>query len=241
MTVRSCALASAGLALGVAGVHVSPTLALTPQGRRLFPVLTRVDGAPDVALTFDDGPDRSTEIFLEILQRANATATFFVVGEQVEMFPSLVQEMVAAGHEIGVHGYTHRHPLLQMPRQVHDDLARAKYTIERAIDRQTTLYRPPHGIFSLASWLETGGLGWRRVLWSRWGKDWRADATPDSIMQLVGKPDGGDIVLLHDSDRYAVPGSWRRTVIALPRIIELIKEQGLQAKSISSLLGAASA
>ena len=220
----------------MAAAHVSPTIALTAPGRRLFQVVTRIAGADGVALTFDDGPDRSTSVFLKVLEDAHANATFFVTGEQVERFPTMLREMIAAGHEIGIHGYTHRHHLLLGPGQVADELKRARTTIEDAIGRPATLFRPPYGIFSLASWFAVGRHGWRRVLWSRWGKDWTAGATPESILERVGHPIAGDVVLLHDSDRYASPGNWRTTVEALPKIIERVQARGLSMDTVGSLL-----
>ncbi len=222
--------------LAIAAAHVSPTVARVQSGRRIFPVLTRVDGAGAVALTFDDGPDRSTEAVLKTLEEWGATATFFVLGEQVERSPEALRETLAAGHEIGIHGYTHRHHLRLAPWQVRADLIRARDTIEQATGRPATLYRAPHGIFSLASWREAERLGWHRVLWSRSGDDWRSDATPDSIVARIGTPDPGDIILLHDSDRYSTPGRADQTNVALPRILEGIAEQGLSIRSIGSLL-----
>lgn len=236
MTLRRAVLTAAIGTTGLAAVHVSPTIALLPAGRRIFPVLTRIPGARGVALTFDDGPDSLTGQVLTTLDRFGATATFFVLGEQVERFPSLVREMIAAGHEVGVHGYRHRHHLLLTPGQVTDDLARAQTTIEDAIGKRTTLYRAPHGIFSLASWHEAGRHGWRRLLWSRWGKDWRAGATPESILDLVGRPEAGDIVLLHDSDRYSSPGRTATMLVSLPRILERVAESGLAARSVGTLI-----
>ena len=236
MNRNASLLIGSGAALGLAAAHVSPTIVLTAPGRRLFPVVTRIDGADGVALTFDDGPDRSTEVFLEILANAGATATFFVTGEQVTRHPTMLTEMVASGHEIGIHGYTHRHHLLLTPGQVVDELERARATIEDAAGRPTTLFRPPHGIFSLASWFAVSRHGWCRVLWSRWGKDWEGEASRESILGHVDHPVAGDVILLHDSDRYAVPGSWRNTADALPEIIARIEEQGLPIETVGSLL-----
>ncbi len=226
--------------LAVAAVYVSPTVARMSSGRRIFPVLTRIEGAQAVALTFDDGPDRTTAAVLNTLSNWNATATFFVLGEQVERSPGLVEEILAAGHEIGIHGHTHRHHLRLTPGQVRADLRRARETIESVTGRRATLYRAPHGIFSLASWREADRLGWHRVLWSRAGDDWRSDATRDSIVARVGTPEAGDIVLLHDSDRYSSPGCAEQTIAALPRILDGIGEQGLPVRSIGSMLVASS-
>jgi peptidoglycan-N-acetylglucosamine deacetylase len=74
------------------------------------------------------------------------------------------------------------------------------------------------------------------VLWTRWGRDWEAQATPLSIVARIGQPEAGDILLLHDSDRYAAPGSWRNTLGALPFILERISSLGLRARPVGELL-----
>jgi peptidoglycan/xylan/chitin deacetylase (PgdA/CDA1 family) len=74
------------------------------------------------------------------------------------------------------------------------------------------------------------------VLWTRWGRDWEARATPSSITDTIGRPEAGDILLLHDSDRYATPGSWRNTLRALPAILERISEMNLLALPVGELL-----
>ena len=73
----------------------------------------------------------------------------------------------------------------------------------------------------------------RRWLWSRWGRDWRADATPASVARLAGEGlRGGDVVLLHDADHYSARGCWRSTVGALPRILEAAAAAGLQPRAL---------
>lgn len=68
------------------------------------------------------------------------------------------------------------------------------------------------------------------MLWSHWGRDWEARATAASITALATDGAGaGSVILLHDADDYAAPGSWRNTVDALPRVIEAMRTRGLQA------------
>ncbi len=90
-------------------------------------------GTPGVAITFDDGPHpEGTPAVLELLARAGARATFFVIGEQVERRPALAAEIVAQGHEIALHGYRHRLQLRISAEAVRDDLARGVAAIEDA-------------------------------------------------------------------------------------------------------------
>jgi peptidoglycan/xylan/chitin deacetylase (PgdA/CDA1 family) len=202
----------------------------------LFPAITRVRADEAVALTFDDGPGRGLDSFLRLLEEAKVQATFFVVGEQAEHAPERLKEIVFRGHEIAVHCHRHRNHLRLTPAQVKEDMRRAKEIIEEAAERPTRLFRPPYGVFNLASWMESSRLGWERVLWTRWGKDWEARATPSSITDTIGRPEAGDILLLHDSDRYATPGSWRNTLRALPAILERISEMNLLALPVGELL-----
>jgi peptidoglycan/xylan/chitin deacetylase (PgdA/CDA1 family) len=210
-----------------------------PVGHLFFPAVTRAGAETGaVALTFDDGPDIGLDSFLDVLEVAGAHATFFVVGEQVERAPSRLKEIVYHGHEVGLHCYLHRNHLDLTSGQTVEDMRRARAVIEEAAERQVRLFRPPYGIFNTASWLEASRQRWERVLWSRCGRDWRAGATPRSVVEEIGLPQAGDILLLHDSDRYAAPGSWRVTREALPIIMGRIFDLGLQVRSVGELLRA---
>jgi peptidoglycan/xylan/chitin deacetylase (PgdA/CDA1 family) len=192
-------------------------------------VARRLADTRAVAITFDDGPHpEGTPAALEALAAAGATATFFLVGEQVERHPSLAADIAAAGHGIASHGYRHRNQLRRPPRELSDDLRRAHAVIAEAAGRAPAVYRPPYGIFSWPG-LALVREAWTPLLWSRWGRDWAAGATPGSIAALVTDGlVGGDVLLLHDADTYSVPGSHRRTAAALPRILELVRARRLE-------------
>ena len=230
------AAGSALIPLALLAMYEAPAVSLFSWGRLIFPALTQTGAGDAVALTFDDGPDRGLDAFLGLLEGAGARATFFVVGEQVERDPGLLEEIVSCGHEVAVHCYRHRNHLRLTPRQVVEDMRRAGGIIEEAAQRPVHLFRPPYGVFNLASWIEAGRQGWERVLWSRWGRDWESRATPRSIADNIGWPEAGDILLLHDSDRYAVAGSWRITFGALPIILERLSALGLLARPVGELL-----
>jgi peptidoglycan/xylan/chitin deacetylase (PgdA/CDA1 family) len=189
-------------------------------------------------LTFDDGPDRGLDRFLAVLEKAEARATFFVVGEQVERAPSKLRDIASCGHEIAVHGYRHRNHLFMTPGQTMEDMRRAKEVIEEAAELPTKLFRAPSGRFTLASSLEARRQGWRQVHFTRArvAHDWEAQATPQSVVENVGWPEAGDILLLHDSDRYTAPGSWRVNLSALPVILERISDSGLRVSSVGEIL-----
>jgi peptidoglycan-N-acetylglucosamine deacetylase len=224
--------------LAFLAAYGAPAISCFRGGRLLFPAITRTGAHDAVALTFDDGPDRGLDAFLGLLEGAGARATFFAVGEQVERDPGRLEEIVSCGHEVAVHCYRHRNHLRLTPRQVVQDMRRAGGIIEEAAQRPARLFRPPYGVFNLASWLEAGRQGWERVLWARWGKDWEDRSTPRSIADEIGWPEPGDILLLHDSDRYATPDSWRSTLGALPIILERLGAIRLRARPVGELLDA---
>ena len=185
------------------------------------------------ALTFDDGPHaQGTPAMLGILAAADVRATFFLVGEQVRRDPALAGEILAAGHQIGLHCDRHRNLLRLTPWQVREDLARAEASIAEATGCTPTLYRPPYGVLNAAALRLARRRGWRTLLWTHWGRDWEANATPGSIAERVTDGAGpGSVLLLHDADDYSSPGSWRRTVRALPRVLDTMAARGLQAVS----------
>jgi peptidoglycan-N-acetylglucosamine deacetylase len=196
-----------------------------PRAAHALGIQRTVSGG--VALTFDDGPHpEGTPAVLEVLDQADLKATFFVVGEQVERRPALVEEIAARGHLVALHGYRHR-PQPALPgRRVEEDLARGCAAIEAATGVYPSWHRPPYGLYSPAGLEATRARGLKPLLWSRWGKDWRRLTTPERIAARAGtnlRP--GDVILLHDADFYSSRGSHRRTSEALRLIVRELKRQ----------------
>jgi peptidoglycan-N-acetylglucosamine deacetylase len=207
-----------------------PALApVVPTVARALDLATTVDAPGAVAVTFDDGPHpKGTPAILDVLARHGVTATFFMVGEQVNRSPRLAAEVVAAGHGIGVHGHRHRNLLRLTPRQIADDLDRARMAIEDATATRPTLHRPPYGIYSWPAIHAVRQRGLTPLLWSGWGRDWARRATPHSIAAKATRHlRAGDVLLLHDADDYSARGSHERTAKALTRILEAIAAAGL--------------
>ena len=232
---REAAAAGGTVLAGLGGLtiacHLLPALSIYwPALRRRLDVECATASGRGYALTFDDGPHpQGTPAILEILAAAGVRATFFLVGEQIRRNPALAGEIVGAGHEIGLHCDRHRNLLRLAPWQVRADIARAQDTIETAAGRAIGLYRPPYGALSATALRLARAHGWRTLLWSHWGRDWQARATPASIAARVTAGAGeGSVLLLHDADDYSAPDSWRRTVAALPRVLDTLSQRGLQ-------------
>ena len=218
------------------GDWFAPALAAhVPRLAAAYGIDCRLDSDDRVALTFDDGPHaQGTPAVLEALARGGASATFFLVGEQVVRLPALAGEIVDAGHEVAVHG--HRHTLLLRRRvaELADDLDRAVAAIVDATGVAPALYRPPYGVFSSGALAHVRTRGWRPLLWSRWGRDWERRATPESIARRATRNlEPGDVVLLHDSDAYSSDDSWRRTTAALPSVLDAVATLGVSASRVT--------
>ena len=228
-------LVGAGVvAVAAALRHGGPALVpVMPLAAGVMGIPTRIDSRDGVAITFDDGPHpQATPRVLELLAAEDAEATFFLVGEQVGRYPELAGEVAARGHAVGVHCYRHRNMLRLTSRQIREDLKLATSAIADAIEREPVLHRPPYGTFS-AGGLAEARRALRPILWSRWGRDWRSDATStDIVCRSTRDLAAGDVILLHDSDAYSDPGCWRAMADALPRLIEAVRTSGLEPEAV---------
>jgi peptidoglycan-N-acetylglucosamine deacetylase len=214
----------------MAGYLLPGLAASLPALRAPLGVEDRTADGRGFALTFDDGPHaQGTPAVLELLAAADVRATFFLVGEQVQRNAALAREIVAAGHAIGLHCQRHRNLLRLAPWQVRADIDRAETAIGEATGIAPALYRPPYGVLNAAALRLARARGWRTLLWSHWGRDWEARATPESICARVTDGAGeGSVLLLHDADDYSAPGSWRRTAAALPRVLDTLAARGVE-------------
>lgn len=223
-------LAGGGAALATAYLLPGAAQKVAPL-RRALGIGERTRSGMGVGLTFDDGPHPAgTPAVLAVLAERRVRASFFLVGEQVARDAGLAAEIVAAGHRIGLHCDRHRNLLRLGPRAVWEDIARARGRIEDATGSGIELYRPPYGVFNAAALLIARTSGWRPLLWTHWGRDWEARATPESIARRLTGPGlgPGSVLLLHDADDYGAPGSWQRTAAALPLVLDELERRGLE-------------
>ena len=213
--------AARAAAFAICGWCAPAAAPVVPPLADVFRIPRRRAAGTGISLTFDDGPHpQGTPAVLELLEAARARATFFLVGEQVLRSPGVAAAIAAAGHEVALHGFRHTLLLRRNPREVAADLDRAAAVIAEATGREPVRYRPPYGVFSSGA-LVVARRRWEPWLWSQWGRDWTATATPAGIARRATRTlAAGDVVLLHDADDYSAPGSWRNTVGALPAIME---------------------
>jgi peptidoglycan-N-acetylglucosamine deacetylase len=224
---------------GAVVAHALPALTARGPVRRLTPGLAGEGRPGGVALTFDDGPDPAgTPAVLETLADLGWHATFFMLGCQVRRYPDVARLVVDAGHEVALHGATHRNHLVRTPFGVRRDLRRATREIVEVTGECPRWYRPPYGILSAGTLWAAHDLGLVPVLWTAWGKDWRAGPPVHVAAEVMKTLRGGGTVLLHDSDCTSRQGSWRSTVAALPLLAPELRGQDLEVRTLAAHLGA---
>ena len=188
-----------------------------PEGKRL-------------ALTFDDGPNaRFTPAVLELLQEAEVPATFFVMGQEIEKQPELATQIVAAGHELGNHTYSHANLDRVNWRRAFDELRRTDRLLREVDPRFQGMFRPPRGRLGTAGAAYAVRHGRPAVMWTLDSGDHRLQGHEPLIERLAAAPlAGGDILLFHDDNAF--------TVQALAPIIENLRERGFSFCRVSDLL-----
>lgn len=190
-----------------------------------------------IALTFDDGPHPYfTEKILDILEKYNVRATFFMIGENVKNYPTIARRVYEAGHEIGNHTYTHPHMKKISPDVLEQEIKKTEDALRELDIPRPALFRPPEGFRSAEQVARIEGLGYRVVVWSLDTHDWKNTASSLIEAQVLKTVQGGDVLLFHDY----ISGQ-NTTIAALKQIIPKLLESGYTFVTVSELLGQASA
>ncbi len=187
-----------------------------------------------VALTFDDGPTPDyTDVVLGILARYNVHATFFIVGQDLQQSPELGQRIVAAGHQLGNHSYSHQQMFLKPLSWVEQEVEQTDALIRQAGQTAPIPFRPPYSkkLFLLPYYLHRTQR--TTVLWSVEPESYpQIAADPTKIVEHVlqnARP--GTIILLH-----LMYDSGENSRQALPRVIEGLQKEGYRFATVEELL-----
>ncbi len=175
-----------------------------------------------IALTFDDGPSNETPRFLELLNRFDIPATFFVCGKNVARRPATARAIVDAGHEIGNHTYSHPRLILCGPWRVREEIVRTQRLIEDTTGVSPRLFRPPYGLRSPAMASIQADLGLLGVHWTVIGNDWKWNASKITGRVLAAACPGA-IVCLHDGRDTRAVADRSETLKAIRKIVPELK------------------
>lgn len=182
--------------------------------------------APAVALTFDDGPSgRFTERLLDGLQEKQVSATFFLCGYRLAQYPDLARRMVAEGHEIGLHGYSHNSMANMGVGELNRELSDTMALLPDNADIH--LLRPPGGKTTNTVEQAAANCGVAIITWSVDPKDWATQDAEAVTKAVVNRVKDGDIILLHDMTDSSVD--------AALAIIDRLEQQGYAFCTVSEL------
>lgn len=173
---------------------------------------------------------------LEVLDKNSAKVTFFVTGRWAQKNAELVKLMAAKGHQIENHGYYHSHPDKQSISKNKEELLKTEQVILELTGRKTAFYAPPYGERGRNGLAAAVDMGYTTVMWTLDTIDWRPESTPELITQRILDPKvrygvkpekKGAIVLMHPK---------QNTLIALPRVLSRLGEEGYQLVTIEKLI-----
>lgn len=183
----------------------------------------------EVALTFDDGPNgKYTEQILDLLDKENIKATFFLIGKNVEVYPNIAKEIVKRGHCIGNHSYAHSWELpFTSKKKILDDLNKAKQVIYNATGIKTDLFRPPHCLRTPWMIEEIHQQGYKMITWNDMTTNYILKTKAEKIAKkIISETKPGSIIVLHDGLNTEHNVNRENTVEALKIIIKNLKEKG---------------
>jgi peptidoglycan/xylan/chitin deacetylase (PgdA/CDA1 family) len=215
-------------ALAAGAQDPSPTQTLSSAKPATY-AQARVD-QPYIAMTFDDGPSaENTPRLLEMLKQRNIKATFFLIGQNVASNPDLVRRILAEGHEIGNHSWTHPQLSKLSDDRVTAEITQTQDAIKDASGFTPTLLRPPYGAITprQREWIESR-FGLNIILWSVDPFDWKRPGASVITQRILSQTRPGAIILSHDIHK--------QTVDAMPATLDALIAKGYKFATVSQLI-----
>jgi peptidoglycan/xylan/chitin deacetylase (PgdA/CDA1 family) len=216
-----------------------------PRAQLFGRTICRTNSPRRLALTFDDGPNPAiTPKLLDLLDRHNAHATFFLIGKFVRECPALVKETIARGHAVGNHTETHPNLFRLTRREIRIELRLCHDAISHILGSPPKWFRPPFGMRN--PWVIPAAreLGYRTVMWTLLPGDWREQPAEWLIQRMQPIADHaqrnlsnaansatkgtGDILCLHDGAHRKLNGDRSRTLAALEHWLPRWRDLGLE-------------
>jgi len=219
-----------------------PKALLRATADRLFYSVGSINGAenprPEIALTFDDGPDPDvTPRLLDLLAERKVHATFFVLSERLRKWPQIVARMAHEGHEVGLHFDRHVAITTLSPTEARARIIAARDEIQ-AVAGPITWFRPPFGRQSLTTYRIARSLGLEIVVWGPYAEDWVEQSPASAAARAMRNLKAGDVLLLHDGAEMPegqLPPTLDK-VEMVNLILDNLQAAGLSGVSVGALL-----
>ena len=177
-----------------------------------------------VAITFDDGPSKYTNDIIEYLNKENACATFFILGNKVEIYQDTLKKAIEYGNELGNHSYNHKWLTKLETNDLMFQIAQTQTTIQELLNYKPNIFRPTYG--SINNKIRNN-IELEIILWNIDTMDWKYKSVDKIVTRATKNIKDGDIILMHDT--------YERSYKALIKIIPILKEQGFEFVTISEL------
>lgn len=208
--------------LGILGYSIIPSIWV-----RMKRLIFKNTIGHTLYLTFDDGPDYIyTPQLLEVLNRYQIKATFFVVGRFAKENPDLIKRIQQEGHLIGFHSYEHKNPLWKTPSYMKKDFAKG-IEVMNDLGVHLKYYRPPWGLINWMTLLQLRQYKLKLIIWHVMAEDWRKHNTSEMIKaKLIERTRANEIICLHDgSGKNSAPS---HMIKALEEVIPIWISHGYQ-------------
>lgn len=179
-----------------------------------------------VAITFDDGPHPIyTRELLAELKKRNVQATFFVLGSKAEIYPDIIEEMIASGNLVGNHTYSHVQLTAVNKSSFREELVKTNDILKNITGEDVTFVRPPFGAWNKKLEKE---LNMFPVLWSVDPRDWTISDKDLIVQRVIKEVEENDIILLHDN--------YESSIQAAIEIIDILTEKGYYFVTVDEIL-----
>jgi peptidoglycan/xylan/chitin deacetylase (PgdA/CDA1 family) len=210
----------------------TPTQTPRPAAYAGPPLFSGNGHLPEIALTFDDGPNPIyTPQVLAVLQEYGVKATFFDVGYLVDDYPNLARQEYAAGHVVANHSWSHPELTRLSAAGIRWQLTQGSGAIQAATGVRPVFFRPPYGAINATVVGEADAVGVTTVLWNADPRDWALPGVDVIVDRILSQVRNGTIILLHDGG-----GNRSQTVAALPMIITALEQRGYRFVTVQQLV-----
>lgn len=228
-TIATTASASSSPGSNSSGTAAPATSPSQPAQQKITYSSIHTDG-PYIALTFDDGPSpANTPRLLEILAKRHIKATFFLIGQNAQQNPELVKRIVAEGHEIGNHSWSHPNLGIMSDDKVRAELQKTDDAIFQAVGFHPKLMRPPYGSLAIGQrrWVNKE-FGYKIILWDVDPLDWKYRNSAHVESEILKQTRNGSIILSHDIHA--------TTVDAMPATLDQLLAKGYKFVTVPELI-----
>ena len=192
-----------------------------------------------IALTFDDGPHPEFTIkLLDLFKEKGIKATFFVMGSNIEKHKKIVKKMIAEGHELGNHSYSHKNLIFKKKSMIREEIEKTDSLLRELGVKSDIHFRPPFGrlIFTASSVL--GALNKKVIMWNVPTKDYKENDKNVILNRVYKRIKPGSIIVLHDSgvERPGKKIDRQATIDAVKVIIDELPKKGYKFRTVSELI-----